>query len=450
MREITLQEMLDARERRAFRQRALLRETGRPLISFCMNIPGPVKDSPLIRRGYEEGARRLGAALKQSGIPVLCREERLAPTGPELLLAADAPAETLKALCLEIEEQDALGRLFDMDVIAPDGRKLDRETPRCCIVCGRPGKECASRRSHSVDELQHAVREILTESLLRLDAERIDALATAALIDEVNTTPKPGLVDLNNNGSHRDMGPETFFRSARALCTYWADCFTIGFDTRSRPAASAFDRLRQRGLQADAAMLEATCGVNTHKGAIFTLGTVCGAIGRLRSEEGALCREPERIASEAAALCREAVEADFTAIRERGVPRTAGERLYLEQGVAGIRGELAEGLPGVVQYGIPVLIQCLAEGLSRSDAGVTVLLHLIARGTDSNMLARGGKELARWAAREAQRLLPRPSRDAVISLDQAFISRNLSPGGCADLLAVSYFLYDWMRDAPET
>ena len=450
MREITLQEMLDARERRAFRQQALLAETGRPLISFCMNIPGPVKDSALIRRGYREGVRRLEAALCRNAVPVLCREERLAPTGPELLLAADASAEALKALCLEIEERDALGRLFDLDVIAPDGQKLDRSQPRRCIVCGRPGKECASRRVHSVSELQSAVRGILTESLLTLDRERIDALATAALIDEVNTTPKPGLVDLNNNGAHRDMTPETFFQSARALCTYWGDCFAIGFDTRTRPAEAAFDRLRRRGLEADSAMLEATGGVNTHKGAIFTLGTVCGAIGRLRSEDAVLCRDPARIAAEAAALCRAAVAADFAAIRERGVPRTAGERLYLEKGVAGIRGELAEGLPGVLKWGIPTLENCLSEGLSRNDAGVTALLHLIARGTDSNVLARGGSENAAWAASAAAALLPRPDREAVLALDQAFISRNLSPGGCADLLAVSYFLYDWMRDAPET
>ena len=446
MREITLQEMLDAREHRAFRQRELLRETSRPLISFCMNIPGPIKDSALIRRGYREGVRRLEAALNRNGVPVLCREERLAPTGPELLFSADASAEALKALCLEIEERDALGRLFDMDVIAPGGQKLDRSQPRRCIVCGRPGKECASRRVHSVSELQSAVRRILTESLLTLDRERIDALATAALIDEVNTTPKPGLVDLNNNGAHRDMTPETFFRSARALCTYWGDCFAIGFDTQTRPAAAAFDRLRRRGLEADSAMLEATGGVNTHKGAVFTLGTVCGAIGRLSSAES-LCRDPERIADQAAVLCREAVEADFAELRARGVPRTAGERLYLEKGLAGIRGELAEGLPGVVQYGIPTLEQCLAEGMSRNDAGVAALLHLIARDSDSNMLARGGAEQAAWAAGEARRLLPRPSREAVLALDGAFISRNLSPGGCADLLAVSFFLFDWQHDA---
>ena len=122
MREITLQEMLDARERRAFRQRALLSETQRPLISFCLNIPGPVKDSPLIRRGYREGVRRLDAALRRAGIPVSHREESLAPTGPELLLAADAEAEALKALCLEIEEADALYDDERNGMRASDGR----------------------------------------------------------------------------------------------------------------------------------------------------------------------------------------------------------------------------------------------------------------------------------------------------------------------------------------
>ncbi len=447
MREITLQEMLDARERRALRQQAFLAEWERPLVSFSMNIPGPVKDSPLIRRAWREGVRRLDAALRLQSIPVLQREERLAPTGPELLLSAEAAAEPLKALCLRIEEEDELGRLFDLDVIAPDGRKLDREKPRCCIICGKPGKDCASRRTHSVPQLQAAVREILSRSLLQVDAEWIDALATSALVDEVIITPKPGLVDLNNNGSHRDMTPETFCRSARALCGYWGDCFTLGCNTRDSSPDTAFSALRRRGLEAEAAMLDATGGVNTHKGAVFTLGAVCGAVGRLRTADGELCRDPARIAAEAAALCREAVQADFAALQARAVPHTAGERLFLEQGFTGIRGELAEGLPGVVKCGIPVLEEALADGCSRNDAGVFALLHLISRGTDTNMISRGGTQEALRAAEEARALLPRPSLESVLALDRSFISRNLSPGGCADLLAVSLFLCDWKQEA---
>lgn len=439
MRQVSLQDMLDAREERAYRQFCLGRELKKPLVSFSMNIPGPVKDSPLIRLGYREGVSRLERALSEAGIAVLRREEKLAHTGCELLLCAEAEAEALKALCLEIEERDRLGRLFDLDVLAPDGRKLDREAPRCCILCGRPGKDCASRRLHSVPELQGAVRDILRESLLLPERRRAEALATAALTEEVNTTPKPGLVDKNNSGAHRDMTPETFYRSAEALRPYWGDCFELGLTLRDETPETCFAALRRRGLEAEKAMFAATGGVNTHKGAIFTLGLLCAAAGRRESADA------EELCAEAAALCRKAVEEDFAAARRRGLPQSHGERLYLEQGVTGIRGEVLAGLPAVRETALPALRAFLSEGLSRNDAGVYTLLAIIARGGDSNLLARGGPEKAAWAQKQARLLLPKPPMAAVEALDKAYIAQNLSPGGSADLLAVSYFLYDWER-----
>ena len=95
MREISLREVLDARERRAWKQQELLREFQRPVLSFTMNIPGPVKDSPLIRRGFAAGLRRLDAALDQAGFVLLSREETLEPTGCELLCAVEAEAAEL-------------------------------------------------------------------------------------------------------------------------------------------------------------------------------------------------------------------------------------------------------------------------------------------------------------------------------------------------------------------
>lgn len=446
MREITLSEMLDAREARALRQRELLETYRRPLVSFTLNIPGPVKDSPLIRRGFALGCERLDGALAKAGVTVLHREAKLAPTGCELLLSADARAEAVKELCLEIEDRDALGRLFDLDVLAVSGEKLERPTPRRCLVCGRPGRDCASRRLHSVDELQRAVRKLLSEGLEAADAERVAALCTHALIEEVETTPKPGLVDLDNNGAHRDMCPETFYKSAEALRSYWHDCFLLGRAHAGDAPETCFAALRRRGVEAERAMFNATGGVNTHKGMIFTLGTLCGAIGRLWSPQ-APCRDPERLAAETAALCKTAVEADFAALREGRAPRSAGERLYLKFGLAGIRGELASGLPGVLKYGLPELREGLSDGLSRNDAGVYALLRLMSLGADSNLVARGGIEKAAMVSAKAAALPPRPSLDAVRAFDQELIALNLSPGGFADLLAVSYFLYDWEQDA---
>ena len=192
-------------------------------------------------------------------------------------------------------------------------------------------------------------------------------------------------------------------------------------------------------------MLAATQGVNTHKGAIFTLGTVCGALGRLWRPE-APCGDPARIAETGAALCSEAVAADFAVLEKSGTARTAGERLYLDSGLRGIRGEVAAGLPAVLETGLPALESCLEEGLNRNDAGVIALLHLIARGEDTNMIKRGGPSLAGQMSalvREELQKNSRPTTAYVRELDESFIRNRLSPGGCADLLAVSYFLLDW-------
>ena len=190
----------------------------------------------------------------------------------------------MKALCVSIEDSTGLGRLFDMDVLAPDGRKLDREEvgggSRNCIVCGAEGRGCASRRVHSVETLQKATLRIMEEHFAAADRETVAALATRALLEEVCITPKPGLVDRANNGSHRDMDLFTFLASAAALAPYWSRCMQIGQDTAKGTPSDTFQSLKQAGQGAERTMFAATGGVNTHKGAIFTLGTICGEIGR--------------------------------------------------------------------------------------------------------------------------------------------------------------------------
>lgn len=445
MREVTLQEVLDARERRAEAQRQLLKQYARPLISFTMNIPGPVKDSPMIRRAFDEGLRMLDDALGEAGIACVSRQITHADTGNEFLCAVKASAAAVKEICTRIEDGSPLGRLFDMDVIGLDGQKLARKEERRCLVCGALGRGCASRRLHSLEELNAAVTRLLREGLLAADADSVDAMVTHALLEEVATTPKPGLVDRNNDGAHRDMTFLSFQMSASALRGYWRDCFLIGAKTAELPAREAFAEMRARGMEAERKMLAATRGVNTHKGAIFTLGTICGALGRLWQPE-APCTDPERISKACAVLCADAVEADYSVLEKSRAAHTAGERLYLQYGMRGIRGEVAAGLPAVLETGLPVLEACLDEGMSRNDAGVIALLYLIARGEDTNMIKRGGYALAREMSsylRDELRRNPRPTMESIRQLDELFIRRNLSPGGCADLLAVSFFLHDW-------
>ena len=451
-REVTLSEVLAAREDRVARQAELLAAYGAPLISFTMNIAGPVKDTALIRRAFFAGCTMLETDLEQARLPVICRREKLALTGCEAYYAVGGDPLAVKRVCAAVEDKTPLGRLFDMDVIGPDGEKLDRAAvgggERNCIVCEAPGRGCASRRVHTVAQLQEATRRIMTDHFAAADGEEISWLGSAALSREVITTPKPGLVDRANNGSHRDMDIDTFRASIGALAPYWGECFSIGRETASEPAEETFRRLREAGKKAETAMLAATAGVNTHKGAIFTLGTVCGAAGRLWKPEEP-CRDPERIAQECAVMTKTAVAADWAAMENLPEEQlTAGQRLYRRHGLTGIRGEVSEGLPCVIETALPAYRRALAAGRSPNDAGAIALLYLIARGTDTNMAARGGLPLAAEAAEKVRDLLrrdPMPEMDEIAALDEWFIERNLSPGGCADLLAVTYFLHEWEK-----
>ena len=433
--EVTLAQMLEAREQRAFRQVQLNRQFGKPLVSFSMNIPGPVKDSPLIRRGFRAGCEALEGQLPG----IIHREIREAVTGCEAIYAVQGDALAVKAVTTALEDTHPLGRLFDMDVIGPDLCKLDREVvgggSRDCIVCGAPGRGCASRRLHSVSQLQAAVLAILEGYFQPLDAESIGDLAVESLLEEVETTPKPGLVDRRNSGSHQDMDITTFRASAGALAPYFRRCAAIGMETRQERPETTFPLLRQAGLEAEQAMYRATVGVNTHKGAIFTLGLLCGAAGRLW--DGGGFQDPAPLFREVSAMTKAAMEEDW---KQSG--NTVGFRLYARLGIRGIRGEAAAGLPSVSDIGLPLYREFLSQGLSRNDAGVRTLLHLIARVEDTNMIARGGMEGAKAGAEACARLLEREFTLADVELlDDQFIARRLSPGGCADLLAAVYFLH---------
>ncbi len=440
--EVTLDQVLEARERRAAAQQALLAQTGAPVISFCMNIPGPVKNGPLIRRAFREGLSRLEDALAEQKKEILHRALTDTVTGCEALLAVEGETKELKELCVDLEDEDDLGRLFDLDVVTA-GESLSREDlglpPRPCLICGAPGRGCASRRVHPVAELQAKTRALLTDYFWRKDRETMAAQAVRALLYEVCATPKPGLVDRANSGSHRDMDLFTFLDSAAALAPYFRQAVELGRSTRERPPEWAFAHLRRAGLAAERAMGAATGGVNTHKGAIFSLGTVCAAAGRLWTPERPWAGT-EGILDMAAQLCRAAVAADFAAM-EAARPKTAGARLYRETGRRGIRGELAAGLPSIREIGLPAMEAALAAGGNLEQAGLAALRALMARVEDTNLFARGGAAGQAWAAAQAAQIPgPIPDRTALEELDRAMIRRNLSPGGCADLLAITYFL----------
>ena len=439
--EVSLTEMLEAREKRAWQQRELLRR-GRTMICFTMNIAGPIKNSPLIGSGYDLGKRLLLGQLDVAGVAVSDFEEVREKTGNECILLVDAEPLTVKAITSELEDHAPIGRLFDMDVLRPDGSKVERQElglpGRKCLLCGESAQVCARSRKHSVAELQAKTREILQEAVDEWDSREAARLACQALLYEVAITPKPGLVDRENSGSHRDMDFFTFQASAAALQPYFAQCVRIG--RQGGAPEETLRALRLPGKLAEAEMRRATVGVNTHKGAIFSMGILCGALGRLDRESWG---NPDRILDECAAMAKGIVSEDYRDLTPE-TAKTAGQKLYLRYGITGVRGQAEAGFPAVREAGLPTLEAALAAGKNINEASCAALLALLVHTADTNMIHRGGFDGMQQATLEVREILDRenfPSRETLESLDKRFIEKNLSPGGSADLLALTLFLH---------
>ena len=400
---ITLEQMLLARDRRASRQAALLSRYGRPVISFTMNIAGPVKDSPLIRYAFRSGLRQLEALPCAQ----LCREVIFEPTGPEALLVYETQdARLLKAFCMRLESEGEAGRLFDLDVLDANGEKLSRETGRTCLVCGGPVSVCSRSRAHGLEAITARTGAILEA----FAAETLGEMAENALLAEVHFTPKPGLVDEANNGAHRDMDVPLFERSAHALRPCFEEFVRLGLQGAS-PAA-----LQQAGVRAEQAMFAATGGVNTHKGAIYSGALLLHAAGRLLSgeEEGDLCE----LAAQTAAAIPAPTGTHGAAVRAQ---------------CGGIRTEAVSGYPTA---------QAVLRQL-RQSGPLDALLLSMSRLDDSTLWHRGGAEGAQLVRSRAADILAAPASEREARtrrLDAELIERNLSPGGSADLLAMAFFL----------
>ncbi|AOL03513.1 triphosphoribosyl-dephospho-CoA synthase MdcB [Burkholderia contaminans] len=265
------------------------------------------------------------------------------------------------------------------------------------------------------------------------DAERIAELAERSLVLEIETYPKPGLVSHVDTGSHTDMDAATFARSAAVLRPYFAELADAG----ARDADMAV--LRKIGLRAEHAMLAATGGVNTHRGAIFGLGLLCAAAGR-RAIPGTM---PAGVTL--GAFVSRRWGADIL-----GGPRlldSHGERASRRYGVGGARREAADGFTTVYAVGLPALRRAQRDlPGDREAARVDACFALIAALDDTNLLHRGGQAGLDFARATARAFVARGgvrARDwrlRAAAAHRAFVARRLSPGGAADLLAMSVFV----------
>lgn len=163
---VVLTDMLDCRERRARKQDEYREKYHTTIISFCMNIPGPIKTNEDITKVFHSGTHDILQYLEDNHIVILESVEYNEKTGNELILAVDCQdSKRIKDAMTHIEETHPIGRLFDIDVLDPNGNKMSRNTFRKCFICNCQAQECASRRRHSVLEMQEFIDAKIQEYL---------------------------------------------------------------------------------------------------------------------------------------------------------------------------------------------------------------------------------------------------------------------------------------------
>ena len=446
---VDLLTVLDNREWRSRLQDKLkVTNYDKIVISAKLNIPGPIKNNDILQKIFMDGWQTFVAGLECNSQYEMLFAERV--TGPEAFITVDGNLAAVKKTAILFEETYVLGRLFDIDVMA-NGQadyQLSREDlgfgPRLCLICGKPAKVCAKEQNHTLDEGYEVINQMYqgaTSKELIFEKESQETVVNNALkglLYEVSLNPKPGLVDPVSMGSHTDMNMFTFIDSSLSLKSYLDKAFKLGRNFEGSDLKLLFNALRAEGVLAEQTMFNATNNVNTHKGAIFSLGIWVTAIAYATKDGTATMTEVRRVIQR---MVEGLIEKDLASNR---VATTAGEQQFQTYQLTGIRGEAVNGFPGVAEIAVPFLQATFGTMTQRL---LDTLMKIAATLEDSTLIKRAKTpdvlaEIKEWTSiyfklggshtEEGMKYL--------YDLDRVFIERNLSIGGSADTLILTIFI----------
>ena len=284
-------------------------------------------------------------------------------------------------------------------------------------------------------------------------AGSIALLAVRSLHAELTLYPKPGLVSPVDNGSHGDMNATTFLRSLFSLRSYFVDVTAAGI------AGAGFSVLAGLGIAAERRMLAATGGVNTHRGAIFCLGLLCAAAGRVATASYATT--PLTAQTIRDSLLQHWAPELLLHCQQR-LPATHGTQAAIVHGIGGARAQAASGMPAIFETALPVMQRTLQDGRSLECARIDAFFVLLATLEDSNIYHRGGATGAQLVRTQGELFMARGGtadprwRITALAAHRLLVARRLSPGGAADLLAGTCLVHAltktpdqrWLRAAP--
>ena len=403
--------LFDRDKRVAYQEDLLKKNKDKTLVTIRINYPGIEKSNyitdDIVNIIYND-------ILTYYGKFIVFEDKYKNKEGIVAHFLFDLDFVNVKKEMINVEEEHILGRCLDIDVYAYKNDKvigISRsdlfKKPRKCFICDLDAKLCSRAQTHTMEEIKNYF-EVAYKEYKEMEKE-IDSLsyevsqeAFKAMISEVSTFPSFGLVSPVSSGSHKDMDYYTFLNSAMTITPFLKEMFKIGYSYYL--PEYIFDVIRNIGKECEEKMFEATNNINTHKGMIFLMGICMSAIGKNMYYKNEFYEMQEIIKS----MVKNILD-DFKDLHKKE-KLTHGEKLYLDYGF------------------------------------IQILIELMARVEDSTIVYRHDIDILRKVQEDAKNLLSiggvftKEGRDKCHELEKDYIDLNISPGGCADLLAISILL----------
>lgn len=434
---------MEARDHRAFLKKQIALN-GLPSLSLSLNVPGFPKSNPTVKAFFGYCLRDLKYALKANQISLVEKDSiEITDAAGDFYLVPFSPGgltlKAIKQVCENFEQNHPLGRFIDADLNDQEGTSVSSGKSKLCFFClERPAIECRRENAHEPEELRSFMFPKM-ENYSRQQKEAaiikmLSSLAQQAILFEISLTPKPGLVDKFSNGSHADMNYQTFIDSTAAISPWFVELVREGFSFIDNDLTKALPLIRNIGLRMESAMYEATQNINTQKGIIFLMGLSLFGCGKLFSRTNQFSIEEFRGIIQG--VCKDLVAKELT--DDSKSVKSHGADIFHQYGFGGARGEAESGFATVFEFGLPQLAG-VAE--LNDEVVIKTFLSIAANNIDTNILYRSNAEVLdafKYLCKNALDNLNDQSYSAVIDFCK---KENISPGGSADLLAVTIFVW---------
>lgn len=417
---------------------------GFPSLSLSLNVPGYPKSNESTGTFFRYCLNDFQYYLKAHRITlddlnsVVITDE----AGEFFIASVTSPLHSdfeLKQICEEFEESFVLGRFIDADLTDRNGNPVSSGKAKMCFYCNKmPANECRREKRHDPEELRAFMFSAMDKYCDRQHEDEIcrylAGMALKAILYEISLTPKPGLVDKFNRGSHTDMDYNLFLDSTVAISAYFADLAREGYRFRGRDLTRALPIIRRLGLRMETAMYGSTQHVNTQKGIIFLMGVSLFAGGYMHARK----RDVDAIGFREIIkqVCHNLTNNE---LGNRYQPeKSHGEKMFIRHRTAGARGEAEHGFPMVFEFGLPELLK---YQVLNDEGMIKAFLSIAAQNNDTNILYRSSPEVLGKFKLLSSDALHDFNKEKFNLLVDYCKQENISPGGSADLLSICIFVY---------